>query len=196
MSETLRSGVVYTLEDLIARQDKPTEEMVQGLSEARDMIQDNHLVQILGLNVLDSVLLHTFVAEKVIKTRLYDLDWITHSPEFLTESKQTARDESKRVNLQTSLSRIGIERDEIVDQSYADPVSRIRVRNLELCVNDLVARGSEFIIPKKGDPYTDINISVELLDNWAERWANKFVKRGHARQKFLRYKQVQSSPRA
>ena len=189
MRETTGPASGYTLEDVIRRHaQQPTKEMLESLFEARNIIQDCQLVSILGLNNSDSVLLHSFIAERVVKTRLYDLQWIVHSPEFLSTKKQVLKDDLKRINLETSLTRLSLGRDEITGESYTDEKSRLRVRNLELAANDLVARGSVYV-EGKNDPRTEIDITNDLLEAWTLRWKDKFnIRHGHARQKFLRYK--------
>ncbi len=191
MRETIGPGAVHTLEDLIKKRDsqKPMPEMLEGLSEARNIMQGYQLVQVLGLTGLDSVLLHAFIAERVIRTRLYDLEWIIHSPEFKSTPKQAAKDYLRGGNLQASLNRLVFERSDIAEGSYRDTKNKLRVRNLELAANDLIARGSVYIEDGKHDPYTEIKISDVFLSSWALRWKNKFAsKHGHAKQKHLRYK--------
>jgi hypothetical protein len=190
MRETIGPGLSYTLEDIIRRKgaQKPTAEMLEGLALARNIMEDHKFVQVLGLKSLDSILLHAFITEKVIGTRLYDLEWVVHSPGFSSTPKQVTKDDLRRSNLQTSLERLVLERDDIIEESYKDIKSRLRVRNLELAANDLVARGSVYVEGKQ-DPYTEIKISDELFDSWALWWGERFVaKRGHIRRKTLRYK--------
>lgn len=187
MTETIRPRAGHTLEDIIKRADKqkPTAEMLAGVAEARKIMQEHQLVQVLGLFGFDSILLHAFMAERVIKTRLYDLEWIVHSPEFTSSPRQVAKDELRASNLQTSLDRLILERDDIIEGSYKGLKRRLRVRNLELAANDLVARGSTYVEDGKHDPYTEIKISEGLLQAWVLRWKPEFaVKHGHARQKF------------
>ncbi len=188
MRETIGPAPIYTLEDVIRRHaQNPTREMLESLSEARNIMQDCQLVYILGLNNSDSILLHSFIAERVVRTRLYDLEWITHSPEFTSTKKQVLKDDLKRINLETSLTRLALGREEVA-HFYTGGKDKLRVRNLELAANDLIARGSVYV-EDEHNPRTEIDIADDLLEAWTLRWKDKFnIRHGHARQKFLRYK--------
>ncbi len=183
MNERIGSRTRHTLEDVIKKDNqKPALEMLQGVAKARNIMQEHRLVEILGITGLDSVLFHAFIAERVIRTRLYDLEWIIHSPGFEFTPKTAAEADLMRSKLEESLDGLILERNGIAQESYADMGGRIRARNLELAANDLVARGSVFI-EEEHSPHTEIIISDELSDSWAMRWWKKFVpKRGHARQ--------------
>ncbi len=188
MREIIGQATGSALEDVIRRgNQKPAAEMLQGVAKARNIIQDNQLAEIIGIGGLDSVLLHAFIAERVIKTRLYDLEWVSHSPEFISNPKIIAEDDLMRSRLESSLDSLILERNGITEESYPDMRGRLRARNLELAANDLVARASVFVEDER-NPRTEIEITDELSHAWALRWWKKFSsKRGHARQKFLRY---------
>ena len=161
--------------------------MLESIALAGNIMQDCQIPGTFSLNNRDSVLLQAFIADRIIKTRLYDLEWLAHSPEYIMKKKQRLKEDLKRVNLEASLTRLALGREEVL-QDYTDKRNRLRARNLELAANDLVARASAFTA-ENHNPRTEIIVNDALLESWTTRWANVLhTKTGHARQKFLRYK--------
>ena len=169
MKETFaRENNVATLEDLIRlHPQKPNKELLCGVARAREVIDEFSLNDMLGISGVDSIIFHAFFAERIIKTRIYDFDWITHSPEFVFSPKDIARDNKNRAILQESLDRLIVRRDEMILQSYTDKNQRLRARSLELAANDLVARSTSF----DEKSFTNfIIVSDELVAVWAQKW--------------------------
>src|ERR1035437_1365864 len=195
MIETIRGRVGLTLEELIrAHPQKPPEEIFEGVAAARNIMQ-NCTPEGLGLdNNLDIVLFHTSLADRIIKIRIYDIDWIIHSPEFDLTSKDMAKYDTRKANLQASLDSLASSRQKVMEEGYRNSrISRHRTRSLELAANDLIARSSAY---NEGNLVTDIKITAELNENWTLRWRNEFKihgRSGHARQKLLYYSKTGES---
>lgn len=168
MKESKQRGSFYTLEELVrTHSKKPPKEMLNGIAKARDVIREFNLPGLLGISGIDQVLFHAYFAERIVRTRIYDFDWVTHSPEFDFTKEDIKRDEKNRQKLQDSLDGLVLGSSEIVANSYVGAKQRIRARNLELAANDLVARATSF---NEKNFVTEIVVSDELIENWAPRW--------------------------
>lgn len=186
MREIQTTGSVRSLEDLIkTHSQKPTKEMMDGVSAARGLMREIKVSELLGINSLDSMLFHAYLSERVIRTRLYDLDWIMHSPEFDFSQKEIERDEKTRQKLKDSMDNLVLREKDLVEQYYSDSRSRILARKLELSANDLVGKSSVYDDQKFE---TRIEVSDDVFEVWANRWQTEFRKKtGHAREKHLLY---------
>jgi len=188
MREVLeRMSRPVTLEDLIiSRAQKPNTELLNGVARARDVIDEFNLNHILGIRGVDSILFHVFIAERVIKTKIYDFDWVTHYPGFTFTPQNIVRNDFKRDILQESLDRLVLKREEIRSESYIDLEAKLEARKLERAANDLIARATSF---DEESCSNLIIVSDELVDSWSMKWKKEFKpKRNKAKQKHLYYK--------
>lgn len=81
-----------------------------------------------------------------------------------------------RINLENQfqdLYFLNLAQKNFLEHYYYTPETRLRARNIELAINDLLAKST---YPNRRLSGTDFNPSKEFLSSWCERWTSQLDK--------------------
>ena len=152
-----------------------SEEASELASEIMDL---NNLDVALALRSVENSFLHSFIAEKLLKYKIYELSSFINAESaerlvmiapYLIREELKKRALSKKPFYEQALLGFQNNREEMLGENYPDGVSRHRIHSVELAVNDLFIKVG--INTNSDNPFgKSPKIKPEILAPWIATW--------------------------